>query len=744
MQWVTLSILCLVSGGAVEDSASSANTVFGLSVGADSSACSISPDNKSITEWLCEFEQGSQPVKKGERLLTYEEALRQLNSIPFSESWRTSTLDVLTTALENYAFLDKAKNIGPPYFVQVDLLRDLIALKNRSFTSDFEFQEAVTSIIGRLSDSHTRYFKPLCYSATWVLPFAFHVDLHGFSQRVMLVPSTVTERYLKKFPAMRPALNKIMGKFIMSIDGLETMTALSEFAYTDEVISNDIGAAFNHAMRTFGHREVLLKRTPPAAELKVMLYDESSFTFPWMLVAEKEFGDIKACLATHPAAMEQASKLKRKSMPRSSLYETAGVSEHLNSVNPIPLTNLVDTVVLPGGRSSTISCWTSRTGGEDSSHTSGAGITLVMAIKSFSPELPGGTDLERVKLFIDDAMTCLETPHELMVIDVMQNGGGVVCLGYRLVELLVNMKQVDGPYFPMDIKHSALMDRYIAAGGVQPFVNPEIDEGIRLVDGRPISTGADWYLPPQHHVRGGVLGNYSKKFTIDCVRANSYRPDARPFKRHMKHELLVLTDGTCGSTCSLFVNLLHERDLASFAGVGGIFTRPIDISSFDGGTVGQLEEMRQIAEVAGLSFPAFETSVKWQFTRFEAYSHREPDLPMQFVAHNAENRIAWWSFAWPSVGARATGRALGELYGTAFGLQAGIAAQSSIERAASLSIAEASSTHYSSDSAGPAITLAGIAAIAVMFAIVAPHAQNWQRGVSRWQTPLLAGSESTV
>jgi len=221
-------------------------------------------------------------------------------------------------------------------------------------------------------------------------------------------------------------------------------------------------------------------------------------------------------------------------------------------------------------------------------------------------------------------------------------------------------------------------------------------------------------------------------------------------KQHRSHELLVLTDGTCGSTCSLFSNLLHERGLASFAGVGGIFTRPMDISSFDGGTVGQLDEMRQIAQVAGVHFPSFETSVRWQFTRFEAYSHKEPDLPMQFVAHSAENRIAWWSFSWPSVGSRATGRALGELYETAFGLQKGIAANWNIGRAVSISHAEAYSTHASSDAVGTteplAITLAGIAAFAAVmsFAIVAIHATSLRRGDPRWQTPLLVGVESTV
>jgi hypothetical protein len=56
-----------------------------------------------------------------------------------------------------------------------------------------------------------------------------------------------------------------------------------------------------------------------------------------------------------------------------------------------------------------------------------------MKVGSFFP--PGEYE-DVIAAFLADAATCLSTPHDLLVIDVMQNGGGIVCLGIRLLEMV--------------------------------------------------------------------------------------------------------------------------------------------------------------------------------------------------------------------------------------------------------------------------------------------------------------------
>ena len=46
--------------------------------------------------------------------------------------------------------------------------------------------------------------------------------------------------------------------------------------------------------------------------------------------------------------------------------------------------------------------------------------------------------------FVDDAISCLSAPgFESLVVDVMQNGGGYVCLGLRLLTLIFTRFDLD-------------------------------------------------------------------------------------------------------------------------------------------------------------------------------------------------------------------------------------------------------------------------------------------------------------
>lgn len=40
--------------------------------------------------------------------------------------------------------------------------------------------------------------------------------------------------------------------------------------------------------------------------------------------------------------------------------------------------------------------------------------------------------------FLGEVEQCLSADYDMIVVDVMQNGGGYVCLGLRLIELLVS------------------------------------------------------------------------------------------------------------------------------------------------------------------------------------------------------------------------------------------------------------------------------------------------------------------
>lgn len=75
----------------------------------------------------------------------------------------------------------------------------------------------------------------------------------------------------------------------------------------------------------------------------------------------------------------------------------------------------------------------------------------------------------------------------------------------------------------------------------------------------------------------------------------------------------LLSDGTCGSTCSSFTKIPQEAGKATFVGAGGLWGESMDVASFGGGFVCNPGYLRNIATWSGITFPQFLTNQSWQF-----------------------------------------------------------------------------------------------------------------------------------
>lgn len=93
-------------------------------------------------------------------------------------------------------------------------------------------------------------------------------------------------------------------------------------------------------------------------------------------------------------------------------------------------------IVIPSNSTSHLSCFLQELQPSRLSTTAKIQTVLVMKVASFSPP---GEYLDAWEMFFDDAKKCLSQDYQLLVVDVMQNGGGYVCLGLRLIELLIQV-----------------------------------------------------------------------------------------------------------------------------------------------------------------------------------------------------------------------------------------------------------------------------------------------------------------
>lgn len=101
---------------------------------------------------------------------------------------------------------------------------------------------------------------------------------------------------------------------------------------------------------------------------------------------------------------------------------------------------------------------------------------------------------------------------------------------------------------------------------------------VQNVDTQMISFN-DFYL----QFTGGKMSWRSNIFALDCREAEAMPANNwRPPKFMPPEKLIILTDGTCGSTCASFTKIPQEAGKATFVGAGGLWKESMDVSSFAG------------------------------------------------------------------------------------------------------------------------------------------------------------------
>lgn len=113
-------------------------------------------------------------------------------------------------------------------------------------------------------------------------------------------------------------------------------------------------------------------------------------------------------------------------------------------------------------------------------------------------------------------------------------------------------------------------------------------------------------------------------------------------------DLLVLSNGYCGSTCALFTNTVHVQHnvktiviggpSASLAGYGGMA-----YSSFVGGQSFSLDSVREEAWLLNITSKAVPEALPTRsvlaFTIREVYSFQDSNVPQEFVFLPADEQV---------------------------------------------------------------------------------------------------------
>ncbi|CAG8739335.1 17232_t:CDS:2, partial [Acaulospora colombiana] len=203
---------------------------------------------------------------------------------------------------------------------------------------------------------------------------------------------------------------------------------------------------------------------------------------------------------------------------------------------------------------------------------------LTMSSVGFSDLMPG------FRKFIDKGV-------KKIILDLTNNGGGDIIDAHYFNNLL--FPRTD-PSFDTDFRVSELMRLSIQKSNSSDFITyPGIWDDPKTK--KPFKN-ATTFIGNNTYTRGGVSESYTSHFIES--KKSSFKIKQLPWKAE---DYVILTNGFCGSSCSLIATHLAEENNVTTVSVGGLSNTPMAYASFTGGQVYQSNFITSDLERLGLS-----------------------------------------------------------------------------------------------------------------------------------------------
>ncbi|CAE6372233.1 unnamed protein product [Rhizoctonia solani] len=231
-----------------------------------------------------------------------------------------------------------------------------------------------------------------------------------------------------------------------------------------------------------------------------------------------------------------------------------------------------------------------------------------------------------------------------LLIDVTNNGGGFVCLASWLHRVLA------GPEPGIDLQpgmNSSVRAQQLPKKIVETVVglNSTDLSGFMYspstwkdLNNKTFPPDYNWLSPSVEVQVNGVADAFSQRMGDDCLPFDLIPPKARPFEFE---NIAIMSNGRCGSSCSLFSILMHVRYKVKMVVVGG---KPGTTQQYCGIVGGQALKFADInSELKSfdltndaLAPPDFYTNSEQGIVLRLAYSPSDPSTFEEFKSHPAQ------------------------------------------------------------------------------------------------------------
>ncbi|GJJ70004.1 hypothetical protein EMPS_02353 [Entomortierella parvispora] len=505
----------------------------------------------------------------------------------FDPRIRDDTIDGVRANLESfYVFYDIAKSpppmensdLGP-----VDLAQSLDAIKNTTFENDYTFHSTLGGLIAKLQDPHTTY-KNMCYQQfLFIQPISTYGVFEDGRQQVKV--ATVLDKLDQRLST------GFVDCEVTHIDGLPAFDVVAEFAKTKSY-SKDRGVRLNKAFSYLAHDRTgssydryslgtfaQRSKIPPNGTVEYKIdctskYDSdpaSAPTVPMQSTLDLAWSALDATMAPYYDATsyriqfcsdDSIQTVKKFVLDSASADDFSAVKARLHE-----------------GRKKAREIYR---GPYASFHMLNDGTTAVFRLGTESPNKLKGENHFGFYSNIDDGFAAMEEAGATkLIIDLQNNSGGIICWGRYVLQTLFP-DTVESPYI-YTLKASPLAQALAKAtftytqktsspyaGLVDPNTGDEVSDESWIIPGTS--------LP-------GREGYFSNKVTDRYCPAVDDVSGSNDDALFEPENIVILTNGFCGSTCAVLALQLHERYGIRTAAIGGYHGQSMAFTSFPGGAV---------------------------------------------------------------------------------------------------------------------------------------------------------------
>ncbi|KAH7335675.1 hypothetical protein B0J17DRAFT_667296 [Rhizoctonia solani] len=540
-----------------------------------------------------------------------------LSSFPFNATLRDNVVDVLSKTFSQFHTSTNFHLHMPDPFTDdtVDLLGEFQRIRKTTYKSDLELHRDISTTVKRLGDSHAGYVN-YCYDSLFstYLPFPLVVlarpgaedvqNIYIAPEASLVVTNEFGDEAITTWQAAVGGRNltELNGAQIVSINGQDPWAVVDTYAATaggfqaKTTRQNGFFASYSlweYIMGGFAQ----LALPPPNDTVTLTLIrngttSQETYNVPYLSrIGSKtvEFTDAQSlwtnnCLPNrktnggNPSDGVAVSKMKTMAGLKSTDEEDP-LSEPAKFQRMPIIPPVVD------GRRETFASLVYDEPQDiafpesllPTTYVTGYGAvqwqmlednkTAVLWLASFD-----GRSIDMRKAIMRGLNEVKVKGAERLLIDVTNNGGGIICLASFLHRVLAGPQPgldvqpgLDGSVRAQDLPQKIVAK--IVAGGLPEddtsYYNPS---NYKNAQGTEYAANFNWLDPPINVQVNGVSDKFSQKIGDTCLPFPLDPPATQPFKFE---NIAIISNGRCASSCSLFSILMRTKYNVKTVVMGG-------------------------------------------------------------------------------------------------------------------------------------------------------------------------------